>query len=171
MNPTLPDILEGELDIVFVGINPGRYSAKMGHYYAQPANRFWHILFQSGLIPSPLKPDDDWKLPRFGMGLTDVVKRVTPGSNDLSLAELKEGGEILRHKIGFYQPRVVCFNGLTGYRAVFQEMGGLGLKSHKIHKSSVFALPSTSPRNTHYTKDKLILLLKQLHQFQGKNLL
>lgn len=166
MNSSLPDILEGDLDIVFVGINPGLYSAKMGHYYAQPANRFWSILFQSGLIPAPLTPEDDWKLPRFRLGLSDVVKRVTASANDLSTAELKEGGEILRRKIGFYQPRVVCFNGLTAYRAVFPGEEGMGLKSHKINQSHVFALPSTSPRNAQYTKDKLTLLLKELLPFQ-----
>ena len=32
---TLPDYLEPGLDIVLVGINPGAYSVRAGHYYAQ----------------------------------------------------------------------------------------------------------------------------------------
>ena len=30
---TLPDYLAPDLDIVFVGINPGAYSAEVGHYF------------------------------------------------------------------------------------------------------------------------------------------
>ena len=42
---TLPDYLKKKLDIVFVGLNPGRYSAEVGHYFANKVNRFWELFF------------------------------------------------------------------------------------------------------------------------------
>lgn len=162
----LPDILEGELEIIFVGINTGTYSAKMGHYYARPQNLFWSILYESGLIPLPLKPADDWKLIRFGIGVTDAVKRVTDSSSDLSPAELRAGGEVVRKKILFYQPRIVCFNGLTSYRALFGVQGGPGPKTGRIGTARVFVVPSTSRRNASYPREKVLFWFKELHRFR-----
>lgn len=168
MRSALPDILEGDLDIVFVGINPGRYSDKVGHYYAQGANRFWPLLFQSRVIPVSLKPQDDWKLPRFRIGLTDIVQRVTASSSDLSSDELKVGGEVFRRKMAFYRPRMICFNGLTAYRALFKEEDVAGLKTFTLGKSALFAMPSTSARNGHYSKIVLLSLFVQLQAFRKK---
>lgn len=162
----LPDILEADLDIVFVGINTGTYSAKRGHYYARPQNLFWPMLYQSGLIPSPLKSEDDWKLIRFRIGVTDAVKRVTDNASDLSAAELKEGGEIVRRKVLFYQPRIVCFNGLTSYRALFGFDGGPGPKRDRIGTSRLFVVPSTSRRNAFYSREKVLFWFKELARFR-----
>ena len=37
---TLPDHLREGLEILFVGLNPSEYSAEVGHYFANPRNRF-----------------------------------------------------------------------------------------------------------------------------------
>lgn len=166
----LPDILEGELDIVFVGINTGTYSAKIGNYYARPQNLFWPMLYESGLTPFLLKPEDDWKLVRLRIGLTDAVKRVTDGSADLSAAELEEGGAIVRKKILFYRPRIVCFNGLTSYRALFGGEGGPGPKPETIGSTRVFAAPSTSRRNASYSREKVLFWFKELNRFRTESL-
>ncbi|MFQ5543711.1 MAG: mismatch-specific DNA-glycosylase [Nitrospiria bacterium] len=168
MIPPLPDILEGDLDIVFVGINPGTYSAEMGHYYAQPANRFWSMLHQSCLLPRFLDPLDDWKLPRFRLGLTDLVKRVTSGSSELKLEELKNGGLLLQQKIKFYRPRIVCFNGLLVYRTLFHKNGGPGLKGEKMGSAQIYVIPSTSPRNAQYTNKMLLDWFRNLNQVTNK---
>lgn len=167
---SLPDILEDDLDIVFVGINPGVYSAEQGHYYAHPGNLFWPMLYQSGLIPTSLKPEDDWKLTRFRMGLTDTVKRVTESASDLSTADRREGGEILRRKIRFYSPRMVCFNGLTAYSTLFGRCDGPGPKEPLIGTSRLFVIPSTSRRNAHYQKDEILHWFTQLRLFRQKAL-
>ncbi len=69
----LPDYLAPNLDIIFVGINPGEYSARVGHYFARKTNLFWTALYQAGLVPEKLAPQDDYRLPGFGYGLTDIV--------------------------------------------------------------------------------------------------
>jgi len=156
MSASLPDILEGDLDIVFVGTNPGLYSAEQGHYYARTANRFWPMLYQSGLLPCALRPEDDWKLLRFRMGLTDLVSRATPGTQELSPAEMKAGGPLLEQKLRFYRPRMVCLNGLLVYRSLFKRQGGPGLKPERLASAKVFVVPSTSPRNASY-RDAVLL--------------
>jgi len=166
MSPSLPDILEADLNIVFVGINPGFNSAKVGHYYAHKANRFWPMLYQSTLLPAPLGPHDDWKLPRFRMGFTDLVKRVTAGSSELSTDELENGGEILQKKIAYYRPRIVCFIGLLSYRSLFGQESCPGPTQHKIHNSHLFSIPSTSPRNTLYSNERLLFWFTQLKNYQ-----
>src|SRR5579862_9008034 len=83
--PELPDYLTPGLKVVFVGFNLSIYSAAAGHYYARPVNQFWSCLNQSGLLPDGvnLGPCDDSRLPIFGLGLTDVVKRPTRSCSDL----------------------------------------------------------------------------------------
>ena len=80
---TLPDYLKPGLKLIFIGINPGHYSAQVGRYYARPGNLFWWALSNSGLVPQPVGPEDDVRLLEWGIGLTDVVKRPTHSSGDL----------------------------------------------------------------------------------------
>ncbi|UCE01358.1 MAG: mismatch-specific DNA-glycosylase, partial [Candidatus Latescibacterota bacterium] len=50
----LPDHVQPGLRLLFVGINPGLRSAATGHHYAGHSNRFWKLLYDSGLVPEPL---------------------------------------------------------------------------------------------------------------------
>ncbi|MFY9270694.1 MAG: mismatch-specific DNA-glycosylase [Candidatus Manganitrophaceae bacterium] len=165
---SLPDILEADLDIVFVGINPGTTSARIGHYYARATNLFWPMLYESGLIPQMLKPEDDWKLVRFGIGLTDVVKRSSDSASELSQNEFEAGAIVVRNKIAMYRPRIVCFNGLTAFRALFRRNEGPGGKADRIGESRVFVLPSTSRRNVFYPRDKILFWFSELNRFRSR---
>lgn len=147
----LPDYLAQNLDIVFVGLNPGSYSDKQGHYFARPTNLFWTALFESGLVRERLMPRDDERLNQFGYGLTDLVSRATPNIDSLTQDEFIAGGEVLRAKIHRYAPRVVCFVGLTGYRAAFDKRAVPGAQSSPgWGNTRIFIVPSTSPRNAFY---------------------
>lgn len=166
----LPDILEAELSIVFVGINPGTTSAQVGHYYARATNLFWPMLHESGLIPHPLKPEDDWKLVRFGIGLTDVVKRSSDSASDLTRAEFEAGAIVVQNKIKMYRPRIVCLNGLTAYRALFGRNEGPGAKPERIGESNVFVVPSTSRRNAGYPRETVLFWFKELERFRREKM-
>ncbi|MGE0542438.1 MAG: mismatch-specific DNA-glycosylase [Dehalococcoidia bacterium] len=142
---TLPDILQPGLDLVFVGINPSIYSAMRGHYFARPSNRFWVCLNQSGLVPEPVGPEDDARLPSFGIGLTDIVKRATHDAAALSAAEFADGREILREKLLHYAPRGVCFVGKLASTHYSRRRGlPFGEQPERIGDSVVFVMPSTS---------------------------
>lgn len=120
----LPDYLASGLKIIFVGFNPGETSAREGHYYAYPGNRFYWLLWQSGLTDRLYTPAEDAALLELGYGLTDLVGRSTKSSSDLTGADLRSGREELLAKLRRYRPQVACYNGkgvyggLTGRRQV-----------------------------------------------------
>lgn len=158
----LPDYLATDLDLVFVGINPGRRSAAAGRHYAGPGNHFWPLLYESGLVPEPLTYEDDWRTPEFGIGLTNLVARASPTMDDLSLEEMREGAARLREKILRFQPRFVCFNG----KRIFEVFAGrrcrLGPQPEQVGRSRLFVMPSTSPRTASYQREDKLAYFRQL---------
>jgi TDG/mug DNA glycosylase family protein len=69
-NKTVPDIIGPRLKALFVGINPGLYSAAVRHHFARPGNRFWPALFRAGFTPRPLLPHEERELLKYGCGIT-----------------------------------------------------------------------------------------------------
>ena len=163
--PTLPDLLREGLDIVFVGINPSVFSAQQGHYFARKINRFWPALSRSrlslaarqGLGVERLEPVHDRVLQDYGFGFTDLVKRASPRSTDLTRAELTDGVAALARKLKRYRPRMACFHGVTVGRPVQKVLGpqlpeaGLGLQPYTIGETRIFVVPNPSPANAHFT--------------------
>ena len=165
---TLPDYLPDRPDILFVGINPGSYSARQGHYYARATNRFWWALHASGLVPVPLVPQEDWRVIEFGLGLTDLVKRPTNSAADVRSDEFAASRLILADKIIRVQPLIVCFNGLTGYQQFFQEPTSPGRQARRLHGAWVFVLPSTSARNAAYSRAAVLQYFRDLGALRGE---
>jgi mismatch-specific thymine-DNA glycosylase len=163
---SLPDYLQPDLDLVFVGFNPGERSAIVGHYYAGRGNVFWPLLYESGLLPEALTYTEDYRLPEFGIGLTDLVKRPSRSSGDLSRAETRAGAVTLAEKLLTYAPRVVCFNG----KGVYAWYGNrptvtLGPQDDTIGQARVFVVPSTSGRNGRFTRAEKAAYFRTLQQF------
>lgn len=158
----LPDYLAPNLEIIFIGLNPGTYSDKMGHYFARSTNLFWSALYEANLVKERLTPQDDVRMNEFGFGLTDLVPRVTPNIDSLTRAEFIAGGEMLRAKILRFAPRIACFVGVTGFRHAFNPRAQLGAQSSPVWgKTKLFIVPSTSPRNAYY-RPQIIDWFKQL---------
>jgi TDG/mug DNA glycosylase family protein len=137
--------------VLFIGINPGMRSEAIGHHFAGYSNRFWKLLFESGLVPVPLKSEDDDRLPEFGYGITNVVPRATPGIDALTASEYAEGVRVLRRKVRRVKPAIVAFVGVTVFRAVFQRPAAiavaLGAQPERFEGAGVFVLPNPSGRN------------------------
>ncbi|MBM3939912.1 MAG: mismatch-specific DNA-glycosylase [SAR202 cluster bacterium] len=171
---TLPDYLHLGLDIVFVGINPGLFSAKVGHYFAMPRNRFWTALNRSGLVSigRDLGPDDDALMPSLGIGFTDVVKRPSAMASNLAVADYRSWAPVCREKLLRYASRVICFNGLVGYNNFrlftdgVREKAVLGVQPGRIGDSRVFVAPSPSPANAAYSLDDLAEWYRRLAEFR-----
>jgi TDG/mug DNA glycosylase family protein len=146
----LPDYLAPGLTIVFIGINPGSYSDRVGHYFARRTNLFWHALYAARLVPEPLGPADDVRLTEFGYGLTDLVARPTANVDGLAAHEFVQGAKLLRAKIENFAPRIACFVGLVGYRRAFHAHAVPGEQSSRWGTTQLYIVPSTSPRNVYY---------------------
>lgn len=114
--PTVPPLLAEGLDVVFVGYNPGRHSARSGHHFAGPGNYFWALLHDAGFTGALLRPEQDGELLWWGIGIANLVDRVTPSAADLAPAELKAGAARLRGILARYRPRAVCFLGKDLFR-------------------------------------------------------
>src|SRR5204862_4136058 len=79
----VPDVLEPGLEVVFVGINPGRVSAAAAAHFANPRNDFWRLLHDAGFTPRLFEPSEQFSLLELGLGVTNAALRTTPGSGDL----------------------------------------------------------------------------------------
>lgn len=114
------DYLANDLEILFVGYNPGILSGETGHHFATPNNRFWNILYRSGLTPRKYKPEEDSQLLELGYGLTNIVSRPTLAASEITPEEYKKGRKELFEKISYYRPKVVCFVG----KGVYEQYSG-----------------------------------------------
>lgn len=162
---SLPDYLCSNLRLVFVGFNPSIRSAEIGHYYAGRGNLFWPLLYESGLIPEPLTFTADARVMEFGIGLTDLVKRASPSSGDLTTAEARAGIPVLEHKLLTYQPSIVCFNGKGVYAWYSRQTDVLlGLQDTLIGTSRVFVMSSTSARNGRFSRSEKMSAFHTLAQ-------
>jgi double-stranded uracil-DNA glycosylase len=116
----LRDRVRRPVKVLFVGINPGIRSAAIGHHFAGYSNRFWKLLFDARLVPEPIGPEDDSRLPEWGFGMTNLIPRSTPGIDTLTPQEYIDGERALRRKVRRWKPDIVAFVGVTLYRAVFE---------------------------------------------------
>jgi double-stranded uracil-DNA glycosylase len=144
----LKDILKKNLDVIFVGSAASDISASKGHYYANPRNSFWKMLYEAGLTNTQLLPKDDCMLVNSGFGLTDVIKSQHGTDSKLSKESLEEDRKLLKAKIKKFSPRVVCFTSKYSYRAFFgNEPKSYGLQPTESNLSShIFVVPSSSPQ-------------------------
>jgi TDG/mug DNA glycosylase family protein len=154
----LTDRIGRGVRVLFVGINPGVRSALTGHHFAGYSNRFWKLLFESGLVPRPVTCEDDVCLPEWGFGVTNLVSRPSPGIDDLKPADYLAGRAALERKIRRHRPDVVAFVGVTLYRALFASKGPikLGLQRERLEGARVFVLPNPSGRNANYTYAEML---------------
>ena len=172
--PTLPDYLREGLALVFVGLNPSLPSIRMGHYFANPRNRFWPALNRSGLAGRELGPEDDAGLLDDGIGFTDVVKRATAQGSGLRAADFRLWAPALREKLLKFQPRVANFHGVTAYKAYLRYAEGvrespeLGLQERAIGKTRVFVTPNPSPANAVYSLDDLAEWYRRLGRLMAE---
>src|SRR6185295_2879225 len=107
----LTDHIKPGVQILFVGINPGLRSAATGHHFAGHSNRFWKLLFESKLAPKPLTHQDDWRLPAWGLGLTNIIPRPSAGIDTLKSREYLAGRKRLIATVKHYRPRAVALLG------------------------------------------------------------
>src|SRR5712692_3642129 len=96
---TVPDVIAPELRVLFCGINPGLYTAAVGHHFARPGNRFWPALHASGFTARLLSPFEERELLDLRLGVTNVVAHATVAAAELTPADFIKGGRLLRNKI------------------------------------------------------------------------
>lgn len=153
----IPDVLAPGLRVVFVGINPGLYSAAVGHHFARPGNRFWKALHGSGFTDGVLHASEDIELPRYGLGVTNLVARATASAAELTREELRAGAAILEATIRAIEPTFVAVLGLGAYRVAFGRPRALeGERAETIGGARAWLLPNPSGLNAHHQLPDLV---------------
>jgi TDG/mug DNA glycosylase family protein len=138
MPSAVPDVLAPGLDVVFVGINPGRVSAAAAAHFANPRNDFWRLLHA---------PEEQFAVLAEGVGITNAAYRTTPGSSDLRRADFAGSAERLDRLARELRPGALGFVGKEAYRGAFGERPELGPQERRLGDTLLFVLPSTSPAN------------------------
>jgi len=147
----LKDVECDHPEILFVGINPGERSGRLGHHFAGAGNPFWKLLHASGLTPVQLPPTEDYRLAEFGYALTNLAARSTRTAAELERDELVRGVKILKKKVRAWQPRLVALIGLTLYPQILAgKTKGAGAKPELLEGVPVFVVPNPSGLNASF---------------------
>ncbi|MCX6400823.1 MAG: mismatch-specific DNA-glycosylase [Propionibacteriales bacterium] len=157
--PDLLPVAPGDrLRLLFVGINPGLWTAATSTHFAHPGNRFYPALLMGGVIESPVDPangmtDADRAMMRArGIGITNLVRRATVKASELTAAELREGGAALTALVERERPRVVAVAGITAYRTAFKLPKALpGRQPEDLAGAELWVVPNPSGLNAHET--------------------
>jgi TDG/mug DNA glycosylase family protein len=162
---SVADILAPGLAVVFCGINPGLYSAAVGHHFARPGNRFWPALWRGGFTDRLLHPSEERVLLASGYGITNLVERSSARADELTAAELVAGGKILEAKIARLAVRAIAFLGVTAYRtALRRPLAVVGPQPEPFGGALAWVLPNPSGLNAHYRLDDLGRLFGELRR-------
>jgi double-stranded uracil-DNA glycosylase len=160
---TLPDVIAPGLKVLFCGINPGLYTAAVGHHFARPGNRFWKALHAGGFTPRVLDPSEEQLLLEYGCGITNVANRPSAAADELSREELIEGGRQLAEKVRRYHPRWLAVLGLGAYRTAFAKpRATFGPQEETIGGARVWVLPNPSGLNANYRPEDFGRLFGEL---------
>ena len=164
----LRDRIQPGVKVLFVGINPGMRSEAIGHHFAGYSNRFWRLLHESGLVPEPIRAEDDDRLPEWGFGMTNLVPRATPGIDTLRPEEYLAGAVALRLKIAKFQPPVVALIGVTVFRSLLGRGAKipvrLGLQRERLEGARLFVLPNPSGRNANFSYAEMLASFRALRR-------
>jgi len=153
---TVRDVIAPDLRVLFCGINPGLYTAAVGHHFARPGNRFWPALYAGGFTSRILSPFEERELLKSGYGITNVVPRTTASADLLTKEEIVAGGERLRAKVIRYRPRILAVLGVGAYRTAFnQPKATVGRQEDRIGDTILWVLPNPSGLNASYQLEAL----------------
>lgn len=152
------------MSALFVGINPGLYSAATGHHFARPGNRFWPALHLAGFTQNQLQPAQQAELLKGGYGVTNLVNRATAAADELAVEEFVKGRKRLAAKVRRYRPRVIAFLGVGAYCHAFALRGAsMGPQPEPFEGAEVWVLPNPSGLNANYQLPQLVKLFRRLN--------
>jgi double-stranded uracil-DNA glycosylase len=161
-NASVPDLVGPRLKLLFVGINPGLWTAATQTHFAHPGNRFYPALRLAGIVDrdldrgEPMTEHDRAYFVERGLGITNLVNRATARADELSPAELQAGRTRLEAFVARHHPQVVAVAGLTAYRVAFvQPKAGGGEQPDLLAGARLWVVPNPSGLNAHETISSL----------------
>lgn len=158
----IDDLIGPGCRLLFVGINPGLWTAATGAHFARPGNRFYPALYRAGIVDrvidasAGMKPADRDLLQERGVGITNMVRRATARADELSADEFRAGADELVATVEQVAPQVVAVAGITAYRTAFGEKkAAVGRQDRRLGDAEVWVVPNPSGLNAHHTVETL----------------
>lgn len=158
----ITDVVGPRLKLLFVGINPGLWSAAVDAPFARPGNRFWPALALAGIVDHVIDASDGLAaadraaLVDRGVGITNLVSRATARAAELSPTELRAGTTSLAAFVNRHRPRVVAMAGITAYRTAFgRPRAVVGAQPETLAGARLWVVPNPSGLNAHETTASL----------------
>jgi TDG/mug DNA glycosylase family protein len=152
----LPDLLGEQTRLLFVGINPGLWTAAVQAHFAKRGNRFYPALYRAGITDRLIdaaggyRPEDLAHLKERGIGITNVVPIATARADELTPDQLVAGGKALVRRIRRIRPAVVAVLGVTAYRAAFaRPKAAAGRQPDPLGGAELWVAPNPSGLNAH----------------------
>jgi TDG/mug DNA glycosylase family protein len=152
------DLVGPGLLLLFVGINPGLWTAAVNAHFARPGNRFWPAIHAAGIADQTIDASrgltqaDAAHLLERGVGITNIVNVATARADELTIDELHAGGDRLRRTVRTLHPRVVAVLGLTAYRRAFDApRATAGRQPERFEGAELWVVPNPSGLNAHET--------------------
>jgi double-stranded uracil-DNA glycosylase len=160
--------------LVFVGINPGLWTAATGTHFAHPGNRFYPALHRAGITDheldrvTGLSDADRRQLTDRGIAITNLVPRATAKASELTREELRAGGATLVERLTRWGPGVVAIAGVTAYRTAFgRPRAQVGRQPELLAGAQLWVVPNPSGLNAHETVDSLAAHYRQVAAAAG----
>lgn len=173
----MPDLLPAAgrpLRLLFVGINPGLWTAAVQTHFAHPGNRFWPALHRGGVLPFEVDPAAGMSAQQrtavtdLGIGISNLAHRATARADELETSELRSGGERLTALVAERVPVVVAIAGITAYRTAFgRRTAKVGRQPEDLAGASLWVVPNPSGLNAHETLDSLAVRYAEVARAAG----
>jgi TDG/mug DNA glycosylase family protein len=160
-NASVPDLVGPGLKLLFVGINPGLWTAATQTHFAHPGNRFYPALRLAGIVDRdldrgrPMTEEDRAYFVERGIGITNLVNRATARAGELTPAELRAGRTRLEEFVAAHQPEVVAIAGVTAYRVAFADPKAKEGEQELLAGARMWVVPNPSGLNAHETISSL----------------
>ncbi len=155
----VPDLVGPDPRLMFVGINPGLWTAATQTHFAHPVNRFYPALLRAGIIEHPvdaaagMTDDDRDRLPRP----RHRHHQPGPPGHRPGLRADRRGAAGGRPSAAGARARactrrVVAVAGITAYRSAFgRRKAVLGRQPEPFEGAELWVVPNPSGLNAHET--------------------
>lgn len=165
---SVADVIRADLKVLLCGINPGLWTAAVGHHFARPGNRFWKALAASGFTEEVLEPDQEQLLLDAGIGITNLVARASARADALGRSELVEGARLLANKVTVFRPSFVAVLGIGAFRTAFERpKATIGEQPEMLSSARVWVLPNPSGLQAYYRFEDIVESMSALRQASG----
>lgn len=156
------DLIEPGVRLLFVGINPGLWTAAANAHFARPGNRFWPALQLAGItrermdVSGGMAPADRAELVGAGIGITNLVPFATARADELTGEQIRQAAGTLTATVQRVRPAVVAVLGLTAYRQAFgRPKARPGRQPEDLAGAQLWVVPNPSGLNAHETAASL----------------